>query len=229
MPPPAVPKPRKNAPRISAVVFDMDGVMVDSELQWKLAEKEFLLHRVPRWRAEDYQRVTGLSPSALYDFLNEAYGLAESRESFLHDCGRLAETIYKNRVTLADGLLETFARVKSSGRSLGIASSSPRDWISMVLERFGLAAWFGAVVSADDVNGRTKPLPDSYLAACARLGFVPEVCAAVEDSRVGVLAAKNAGLFCLAFRNGANGDQDFSAADAEIMSVKDVPEALRID
>ncbi|MDE2313000.1 MAG: HAD-IA family hydrolase, partial [Elusimicrobia bacterium] len=204
------------------------GVMVDSELQWKLAEKEFLLHRVPKWRPEDYQRVTGLSPAALYDFLNEAYGLTESRESFLRDCGRLAEAIYKNRVTLAEGLLQTFENVKKSGRPLGIASSSPRDWISMVLERFELAGWFDAVVSADDVGGRTKPLPDSYLAACSRLGFEPDSCAAVEDSRVGVLAAKSAGLFCLALRNGANEDQDFSAADAEIASVRDVSEVLQI-
>ncbi|HVC09555.1 MAG TPA: HAD-IA family hydrolase [Elusimicrobiota bacterium] len=215
-------------PEISAVVFDMDGVIVDSELQWKLAEKEFLLHRVPHWRPEDYRRVTGLSPAALYDFLNDAYGLAESRESFLNDCGRLAETIYKSRVSLAEGFTDILDRIKKSRRPLGIASSSPRNWIEMVLERFNLASWFDAVVSADDVGGRTKPLPDSYLAACARLGAKPESCAAVEDSRVGVLAAKSAGLFCLALRNGANGDQDFSAADAEITSVRNVLEILRI-
>jgi len=215
-------------PEIAAVVFDMDGVIVDSELQWKLAEKEFLLHRVPQWRPEDYRRVTGLSPAALYDFLNDAYGLAESRESFLQDCGRLAETIYKTRVSLAEGFTDILDRIKKSRRPLGIASSSPRNWIEMVLERFNLSSCFDAVVSADDVGGRTKPLPDSYLAVCARLGAKPESCAAVEDSRVGVLAAKSAGLFCLALRNGANGDQDLSAADAEIASVRDVPGILGI-
>ncbi|MHB2025641.1 MAG: HAD family hydrolase [Elusimicrobiota bacterium] len=207
---------------IRGVIFDMDGVIVDSELQWKLAEGEFLKRWAPAWREEDYRHITGLSPSALYDYLRLNYAVSQNRERFLADCQDIARVIYTQRVSLADGLIEILEALKKRGVAAAIASSSPRDWIDITLDRFHLREFFSAVASADDVGGRAKPLPDIHLLSCRSVGLGPSLCLAVEDSRVGVQAAKRAGLFCLGLRNGANNDQDFSAVDREILKISEI-------
>jgi HAD superfamily hydrolase (TIGR01509 family) len=198
---------------IDAVILDMDGVMIDSELQWKLSEGPFFRDLVPAWRDEHHERIVGLSPLDLYEFLRDEYGLSRTREQFLGLCDELARDIYGKRVTLAPGLAGFIERVRAGGLPLGIASSSPRPWIELVLRRFDLGAHFRAIASGDETPGRTKPNPDLYHLAAQRLGHREARCLAVEDSFVGVRAAKKAGLLCAAYRNGHNHSQDLSAAD----------------
>ena len=99
-----------------------------------------------------------------------------------------------------------------------IASSSPERWIRIVVERFELTPLLDTIVSADDVGGKTKPLPDIYLEAASRLDLPPGECLAIEDSSIGLLAAKRAGMRVAAFRTEHNEGQDMSGADFELGS-----------
>lgn len=198
---------------LDAIVFDMDGVMVDSEFQWKLAEGEFFGELVPSWTDAHHERIVGLSPVDCYKFLRDQYGMKRSQAEFMQLCDAMARRIYTERVSVAPGLFEFLDAAREKAVPLAIASSSPRAWIELVLSRFGLSARFSAVAAGDEVNGRTKPHPDLYALAVSRLGKAPARCLAIEDSSVGVRAAKAAGLVCAAYRNGSNTGQDLSAAD----------------
>ena len=206
----------------AAVIFDMDGVLVDSELQWKLSEGEHIRRLLPRWGDADSARIVGLGVVELHGFLVEQYGLEEPRDSFLALLDASAADIYGRRVTLTEGLPELLGELGRRRIPVGLASSSPRRWIRLVLERFSLAGSFSAVAGGDETPGRTKPEPDLYLVAAERLGARPSACLAVEDSRLGVTAAKRAGLSCLGFRSAHNADQDLSGADAEIRRLADL-------
>ncbi len=201
---------------IRAVVFDMDGVIVDSEAQWKAQEESFFRAAVPAWRAEHHRRIVGLGVEDVYHFMVREFGLQMPLDDYLARCEEVAREVYLHKVVVADGLRELLVDLRRRRIPTAIASSSPRRWINLVLDRFALAPSFDAVVSADDVGGRTKPAPDIYLEAVRRLALAPADCLAVEDSTVGVRAAKAAGLACAALRTPHNADQDLALADFEL-------------
>lgn len=198
---------------ITGVILDMDGVIVDSEHQWKVCEGPFFRSVVPAWKDQDHDKIVGLSPEDLYDFLVAQYSIAQSKKDFLGVCHKLAQEIYGERVSLAPNLLVFLDRAKAYGLKLGIASSSPRPWIEAVLGRFGLKERFAAIASGDETPGRTKPHPDLYLLAAKRLGLEPSQCLAIEDSGVGTAAAKAAGMPVVAYMNGHNDAQNLFAAE----------------
>lgn len=210
------------SPRPSAVILDMDGVMVDSERRWRETEGEHIRRLVPAWSEADSHAVVGLGVVELHQWLVERHGLGMARADFLALCDEMASEIYGRRVVLAAGLPEFLAALRERGLAVGLASSSPRRWVSAVLERFALAASFGALATGDETPGRTKPHPDLYLLAAERLGVTPGSCLAVEDSAYGVAAAKAAGMACAGYRSGDNDAQDLSAADAEVRSFAEV-------
>lgn len=220
-PPPSACLPGNPKP-MRAVILDMDGVIVDSEHQWKLAEGPFFRAVVPGWREEDHKKIVGLGVVDLYHWLAKEYRIAESKESFLARCHELALEIYGRRVSLTEGLLDLLSELGKGKLSLGLASSSPRAWIDIVLSRFGLKEHFAAVVSGDEVPGKNKPEPDIYLLAARRLGIEPARCVTIEDSFLGVQAAKKAGMICAGFRNGTNDDQDLSQADRTVRSFSEL-------
>ena len=197
----------------AAVVLDMDGVIVDSEYQWRLAADPLFREVAPGWHEEDNESVVGLNPHDIYNFLTANYTVTKTCAGFLTLCDALARDIYTRHVTLYPGLTAFLARAKQHELPLALASSAPRSWIELVLERFRLAGDFAAIASGDETPGRAKPAPDLYLLAAKRLNLPPGLCLAVEDSSVGVRAAKAAGFLCAAYRNGHNDTQDLSAAD----------------
>ncbi len=198
---------------MSAVIFDMDGVIVDSELHWKSVEAEFLQGLVGRWEDSDQRGIIGMSLYDIHLRLVEHYGLELSKEQFVEFYKDLSGVIYGERVSLIPGFLETIQSLAAAGTRIGLASSSPHSWIAMVLDRFDLRKHFNAVVSSDDVEGRGKPAPDIYLFAANAVGAAPTRCVAIEDSSKGIKSAKAAGMKCFGLRNGHNDDQDLSAAD----------------
>jgi HAD superfamily hydrolase (TIGR01509 family) len=209
--------------QLKAVIFDMDGVIVDSERQWQLCEEELFRRHVPTWSQADHHKIVGLGVEDLYHYLVKDYGISSTKADFLKDCHEIAEIVYKERVKLTPGFRRIVTEIERRGMPIGLASSSPKVWILGVLERFSIHAHFSAVASADDVpKGRTKPEPDIYLHALKGLGLGPEGVLAVEDSALGVRAAKAAGLRCAGFRNGHNDAQNLSAADFEISALADL-------
>jgi HAD superfamily hydrolase (TIGR01509 family) len=207
---------------MDAVIFDMDGVIVDSELHWKSVEGFFLQSLVPGWSSADQGKIIGLSLRSLYDMLTGEYGLRESRERFEALYEEVASNIYRRKASLMDGFTELLADLNGHSVPVALSSSSPTSWIDMVTDRFGLRPHFQAVVSADELDGEGKPSPAIYLLAARKLGADPRGCIAIEDSTNGVLSARRAGMFCIGFRNGFNDEQDLSPAHTIIHSLTEL-------
>lgn len=203
---------------MKAVVFDMDGVIVDSEAQWKKLEGKYFRALAPGWSKEHDERAVGLGVEDLHRLLVREFRVKVDRQEFLAHCDVTARQVYEEHVECSAGFLDLARELKHKGVKTAIASSSPERWVRMVVERFWLSPLLDTVVSADDVGGKTKPLPDLYLEAAARLRLPTIECLAIEDSSIGLLAAKRAGMKAAAFRNGSNDAQDLSIADFELAS-----------
>ncbi|MDE2509726.1 MAG: HAD-IA family hydrolase [Elusimicrobia bacterium] len=199
-----------------AVVFDMDGVIVDSESQWKELEEEFFRATVPSWKAADHEQIVGMGVEDVFHHLVKKFDLTMGKTEFLSRSDEVARKVYLQRVELADGFIHLALGLKHKGIRTAIASSSPSRWIAHVVDRFSLSPLLDEIVSADDVGGHTKPAPDIYLEAASRLKIPTVDCLAIEDSSIGLLAAKRAGLRTAAFRTAHNEKQDLSLADFEL-------------
>jgi HAD superfamily hydrolase (TIGR01509 family) len=198
---------------MGAVIFDMDGVIVDSEIHWKTLEGYFLQSLIPTWSSTDQDKIIGLGVHDLYSLLISQYGLQKTKQQFLELYQQMANKIYGQKVSLIVGFSNLLTTLNKNNIPVALASSSPRSWIDIMLCRFDLQASFRVVVSADELEGEGKPSPAIYLLTAQRLGVRPKSCIAIEDSKNGVLSAKNAGMFCIGFRNGFNEEQDLSKAD----------------
>ena len=198
---------------MGAVIFDMDGVIVDSEIHWKTLEGYFLQSLIPTWTSTDQDKIIGLGVHDLYTRLVSQYGLQKTKQQFLELYQEMANKIYGQKVSLIAGFSDLLTTLNENNIPVALASSSPRSWINIMLRRFGLQASFRVVVSADELEGEGKPSPAIYLLTAQRLGVSPTSCIAIEDSKNGVLSARNAGMFCIGFRNGFNEEQDLSKAD----------------
>ena len=206
-----------------AVIFDMDGVIVDSEIHWKSLEGFFLKSLVPTWTDQDQGRIIGLSINDTYALLSGEYGLQKSREEFFALYQEIAREIYGQKAALIEGFHELLLLLKEKGVPLALASSSRKNWIDLLLDRYELKRYFDVIVSAEDLpGGQGKPSPAIYLHTAKLLGVPPEKCIVIEDSRNGVLSAKNAGMYCIGFRNGFNEEQDLSGADTIVNGYKEL-------
>ncbi len=202
-------------PNFRAVVLDMDGVIVNSEQLWREVEGPVFESLLTGWTPDLFHEIVGMGVEDVYHHFAKNYGLKQTKKEFLVSCERVALEIYDHRASLAEGLIEFLKEMKDSGIPVGLASSSPKRWILRVLKRFNLEAYFSSVLSAEEVENKTKPDPEIYIQSAKNLGIHPQEGLAIEDSSVGIASAKNAGFFCLGFRNGSNQAQDFSRADAE--------------
>ena len=198
---------------MDAVIFDMDGVIVDSEIHWKTTEGYFLQSLIPTWSVNDQDRIIGLGVLDLYALLANTYHLQKTKEQFLEIYQEMANVIYGQKVSLMEGFTDLLSALNSKNIPVALASSSPASWINIMLDRFSLRDSFKVVVSADELVGQGKPSPAIYLLTATRLGVSSDRCIAIEDSKNGVLSAKNAEMFCVGFRNGFNEEQDLSRAD----------------
>ncbi|WP_276239341.1 HAD family hydrolase [Halobaculum marinum] len=189
----------------------MDGVLVDSEDYWHAAEREEILPSVLAGDHPALDEVTGMYYGEIYDYLDAEYDTTVDKREFMRLYDETATTIYGERVALLDGAREFVATLRAEGVPVALVSSSPRDWIDVVLERFGLA--FDLVAPAEEFDGPGKPDPGLFESAIADLGGVPERTVVVEDSENGVLAAARSGAYTIAVRDEHNADTDLSAAD----------------
>ena len=184
---------------IEAVVFDLDGVVVDTEQVWDEVREQLVRERGGRYDAGAQRAMMGMSSPEWSRYMHEALGLEESPEEINAEVVRRMLARYEEDLPLIDGAVDAIERLAAIFQ-LAVASSSNRPLIEAVLDTAGVAERFGAVVSSEEV-ARGKPSPDVYLEAARRLGIDPSRCAAVEDSANGIRAAHAAGMRVLALPN----------------------------
>jgi HAD superfamily hydrolase (TIGR01509 family) len=184
---------------IEGVVFDLDGVLLDSEQVWDDVREQLARERGGRWHEGAQRAMMGMSSPEWARYMHDEIGLPEPPEEISAEVVRRLEERYRQNLPLLPGAVEAVERLAAHW-PLGLASSSNRELIDLVLELSGLGQFFKATVSSEEV-ARGKPAPDVYLEAARRLGVAPELSVAIEDSHNGIRAAKAAGMRVVAIPN----------------------------
>jgi HAD superfamily hydrolase (TIGR01509 family) len=184
---------------IKAVVFDLDGVLVDSESVWDAARRAVVAETGGRWRDDATRAMLGMSAPEWSRYVRDELGVPlEPDEIAARVVARILER-YRHEVPLLPGAAEAVRRLAARWR-LGLASSANRQVIDVVLDAAGVADCFAATVAGEEV-ARGKPAPDVYLAATGKLGVDPGDAVAIEDSSNGLRAAAAAGMVVVAIPN----------------------------
>jgi len=181
---------------IEAVVFDMDGVLVDSEPVWERIRRSFVAAHGGHWAPDAQDKMMGMSTPEWAAYLSTDLGVGVAPDAVAKMVVTAMAAAYREHLPLLPGAVEAVHEFAVRW-PLGVASSSPRTLIETVLATAGLRSAFAAVVSSEEV-ARGKPAPDVYLEAAARLGVSPKSCAAIEDSSNGLRAAAAAGCTVIA-------------------------------
>lgn len=207
---------------IKGFIFDFDGLILDTEKPGFLAWQQIFARYGQPFALEDWKRAIGTGPSAF--------------DPALHLCARVKDSLipaklHEEQLSIAQsiiraypvlpGVLDFISSARALGRKLAIASSSPRSWVIGHLSRLNLTGFFQPILTAEDV-ANVKPEPDLYQLALARLGIEPIEAIVFEDSYNGILAAKAAGIICIAIPNEITRTMDLSLANAVANSFTDI-------
>lgn len=208
---------------IKYMIFDMDGVIIDSEpVHLDLEEKLFKLYGIEMSK-EEHNAFVGSTSHYMWGTIRDKYSLSQSldelvekdRKSYFELLSKLEEV---EPIEGVDGLIK---ELHENGVKIAVASSSPLDVIELVLDKIKIKQYFDVVVTGDFVE-KSKPEPDIFLYAAEKLGAKPQECIVIEDSHNGVIAAKKAGMKCIGFKNLNSGNQDLSEADKIINSHSEI-------
>lgn len=187
------------AGRIAAVVFDLDGVLVDSEAVWDEVRRRFTEENGGRWHEGAQREMMGMSSVEWSRYVRDRLGVDMDPERISIEVADRVADLYRERLPLLPGAVES-VRLLAKEWPLAVASSSNRHVIDLVVELAGLKEEFRATVSSEEV-GSGKPAPDVYLEAARRLEVDPGDCAAIEDSTNGIRSARAAGMTVIAVPN----------------------------
>jgi HAD superfamily hydrolase (TIGR01509 family) len=211
---------------VDAVIFDLDGVLIDSEALWNAARQAVSERHGGRWSTDAQRAMMGMSSTEWSAYMRDDLGVKLSPEEISDTVVERLLKLYRERLPLLPGARETV--LAFAGRwPLAVASSANRPVIDLVLELAGLTERFKATVSSEEVP-RGKPAPDVYLEAARRLGASPERCAAVEDSSNGLRSAAAAGMTVIAVPNREfpPSADALALADIEVGSLTELPELI---
>jgi HAD superfamily hydrolase (TIGR01509 family) len=184
---------------IDAVVFDLDGLLIDTEQVWDEVRERLARERGGRWHDRAQQDMMGMSSKEWTRYMHEELRVPDPPEEINRLVVERMQERYRDGLPLIDDAVDAVRRLADRW-PLGLASSSNRPLIDLALEEMGVAALFRATVSSEEV-ARGKPAPDVYLEAARRLDVAPERAAAVEDSESGIRSAKSAGMRVVAIPN----------------------------
>ena len=200
---------------IEAVVFDLDGLLLDSEQVWDSAREQLARERGGRWHEQAQRDMMGMSSLEWSRYMHETIGLPEPPEEINAEVVRRLAERYREHLPVLPGAREATERLAARW-PLGLASSSNRELIDLVLEELGVAHLFRTTVSSEEVD-RGKPAPDVYLEAARRLQVEPARAAAIEDSENGIRAAKAAAMKVIAIPNAHFPPGEVALAQADVV------------
>jgi HAD superfamily hydrolase (TIGR01509 family) len=198
-----------------AVVFDLDGLLLDTEQVWDEVREALTRERGGRWHDRAQADMMGMSSTEWSRYMHDELGLAEPPEELNRLVVERMQERYAERLPLIDGAVDAVRRIAERW-PLGLASSSNRPLIDLALREMGVADLFSATVSSEEVE-RGKPAPDVYLEAARRLGVRPEDAVAIEDSANGIRAARAAGMAVIAIPNAHFPPPPEALADADVV------------
>lgn len=197
---------------IKGVVFDLDGVLVDSPKIYFKIMKKFLQNQGLNVTDQEISNLIALSLREEFEHIKSKHGLKTTYQEFLSATLDESISVSKTELELNVGARELIFDLKKSGLKVGLASNNTLKTINFVLGKFGLHGVFSTVVSAENVK-QGKPEPEIYLKAVQEMGLLPKECAAIEDTLIGVRSVKSAGLKCIVFQNKYANGYSFPEAD----------------
>jgi len=204
---------------IKAVIFDMDGVLVDSEpFHVEIEKRQFSLNRI-LISDEEHHRYMGVATNVMWQEIAQRHSLNMPVEDLIEQ-NRLETIRYFNElkeIPVMPGLVEFLEKLRQRDLPLAVASSSFPEVIELILKKTGLRKYFQVVVSSQEA-GKSKPEPDVFLLAAKLLGMNPECCLVFEDSANGIKAAHSAGMSCAAFEGPGADPQNQKEADSVVRS-----------
>ena len=178
---------------LRAVIFDLDGILADSEPWWNEIDSKLLAEYGVIYRGEYHRDVLGVSYRLAVEFYKKAFGLSASIEELMRRRGEIATEFFANRVGLFPSTKRTLERLRDMKVRLAIATSSVSASARPFLDRHGLTPFFDGIVTGDEIE-RGKPDPDIYLRAAKKLGIGADACLVIEDALSGITAGKAAGM-----------------------------------
>lgn len=178
---------------IDAVLFDLDGTLIDSMWMWRSIDVEYLARFAIEMPENLQECIEGKSFSETAVYFKERFGLKDSLEQIKSDWNEMAWDKYMNEVPLKEGVLDLLKYLKSNNIPAGIATSNSRELTELIIEKLGISEYFASIRTSCEVL-KGKPSPDIYLLVAADLGVQPERCLVFEDIIHGIMAGKNANM-----------------------------------
>ncbi len=195
-----------------AVIFDMDGVIAETEQAHIGAEKQTMLKYGIEISEDELHEYTGTTARVMFASLIEKYKLDTTFDRIFKEKEEVLFKLLEEDVQPTKGVIDLLRKLKEMKIKLAVASSSHKRMIEYVLKKLKIIDLFDSIVGAEDID-RSKPDPEIFLISAKRLNVKPEECIVVEDSKLGVEGAKKAGMKCLGYVNPSSGKQDLSKAD----------------
>jgi len=195
-----------------AVIFDMDGVIVDTGLIHNTAEKKVLKDIGIDMTFEEIRKYSGISANVWFKDVLKKHNKVVDVEELSKKKFKIVYELLKKEIPLISGAMKLINTLKKNNVKLALASGSPKGFVDYIVSKLNLNKKFDAIIGLGDYSN-SKPNPEIFLLASKKLGVVPKDCLVVEDAYLGVIAAKNAGMKCVGFINEHSGKQDLSKAD----------------
>jgi HAD superfamily hydrolase (TIGR01509 family) len=213
---------------LSAVIFDLDGVLADSEACWSEIDAKLLAKYGVTYRGEYHQNVVGVSSRLAVEFYKKAFGLSVPIEEMMRRRGEIATEFFANRIGLFPNVKEVLEELRQMKLHLAVATSSVSASARPFLDRHRLTGFFDVIITGEEVE-HGKPAPDIYLCAADKLGSPAEACLVIEDALPGVAAAKAANMRVAAIPDTRFVDpREYERkADYVLNSLKELPALIR--
>lgn len=213
---------------LQAVLFDMDGVLADSEVLWNDIDATLLADYGVTYGGEHKPDVLGKSFPLALQFYKDTFNLRAEIETLVLRRSEIAADFYATRIPIFPAAPDVLAQLKAKGLRLGLASSSVGQLVRPFLDRHQLTRYFDAIIAGEEVE-RGKPFPDIYLRAASKVSIAPEHCLVVEDALSGIQAGKSAGMRVVAIPDPRFVDVSLynGKADYIIEKLDDLPALIR--
>ena len=213
---------------LSAIIFDLDGVLADSEPWWNQIDAKLLADYGATYRGEYHQNVVGVNYRLAVEFYKKAFGLSMPTEEMMRRRGEIATEFFGSRVGLFPNVKEVLEELRQMKLHLAVATSSVSASARPFMDRHQLTGFFEIIVTGEEVE-HGKPAPDIYLRAAEQLGIPVDACLVVEDALPGVAAGKAANMRVAAIPDTrfVNPREYEKKADYLLSSLKELPALVR--